>query len=78
MMLIDVRTLEEFGTTSSLGAINIPLNELEQRLDEIDFSSLVITICQTGARSVSAALLLLKENSQRKIFSLHGGLSLGK
>ncbi len=78
LILIDVRTMEEFGTASSLGATNIPLNELAQRQGEIDFSATVITICQTGARSVSAAMLLLKENCRRKVFSLHGGLSLGK
>ena len=34
-MLVDVRTPEEFAARHLEGAVNIPLNELPERLDEL-------------------------------------------
>ena len=75
LSLIDVRTEEEFKTGQWPASENIPLTALATRQPEIDFNYPVITICQTGTRSKNAALLLMKENSQRRVFSLQGGLS---
>ena len=73
--IIDVRTEEEFSKETLPGSINIPLTVLGERQHEIDSDLPVVTICQTGARSAGAALLLLKENNLRQVFSLQGGLS---
>lgn len=72
--LIDVRTAEEFNNMQWPSSKNIPLTELHIRQSEIDLHLPVVTICQTGTRSKNAALLLLKENSMRQVFSLQGGL----
>lgn len=74
MQLIDVRTVEEFTNQCLPKAKNIPLTELYTRQSEINFKLPVITICQTGVRSNSAALLLKTEDDQRQVFSLLGGL----
>jgi molybdopterin/thiamine biosynthesis adenylyltransferase/rhodanese-related sulfurtransferase len=75
LTLVDVRTVEEFSDKQLHGSVNIPLAELAARQNEIDFNLPVVTVCQTGLRSANAVLLLLKENSQRNVFSLQGGLS---
>ena len=74
MQLIDVRTVEEFVNQCLPKTKNIPLTELYTRQSEINFKLPVITICQTGVRSNSAALLLKTEDDQRQVFSLLGGL----
>lgn len=73
--LIDVRTADEFNSGQWPGSENIPLTALLTRQLEIDFNYPVVTICQTGSRSKSAAVLLMKENNLRQVYSLLGGLS---
>ncbi len=75
LVVVDVREQEEVASLQMPGSLNIPLAQIEHRKNEIDFSLPVITICQTGQRSMKAALLLINENKLRKVFSLSGGLS---
>ena len=75
LQLIDVRTPNEFANRQWPLSKNIPLADLQFRLSEIDSLLPVVIICQTGVRSSQAAILLKKENSLQKVFSLQGGLS---
>lgn len=63
-LVLDVRSREEFTSTEGHipGAVNIPLPELKQRLDELgdDFQRPIAIICRTDMRSVKAATLLAK------------------
>lgn len=57
--IIDVRTPQEFMDGHLPGSINIPLNEISQRLDEIKSLPQPITlICASGNRSGQAAVFL--------------------
>ncbi len=57
--IVDVRTPQEFMDGHVPGTINIPLNEIAQRLDEIKILSQPITlICASGNRSGQAAAFL--------------------
>jgi rhodanese-related sulfurtransferase len=60
LLLIDVRTPEEWAAAHVPGAVLIPLHELADRVDEIDVPSdtPIATICHHGMRSLKAALLL--------------------
>ena len=49
--IIDVREPEEYKIIHIKSAKNIPMNELTDRLDEIDWSKQVIFHCRTGYRS---------------------------
>lgn len=49
--LIDVREKSEFDQIRIKGSKLIPMNELERRLGEIDWSREVVFICRTGGRS---------------------------
>ena len=73
--LIDVRNTDEFTAGTLPGAKNIPLAELKERKDEIDFDLPVVTICATGVRSREAALILSQGNKNIEVHSLNGGLS---
>ena len=55
--LIDVRTAGEFGRGSIPGAINIPIDEIRDRVSEIPGKDLLVN-CQVGQRGHSASMLL--------------------
>ncbi len=76
--ILDVRSVDEFtglhGHISS--ALNIPLEELETRLDEVAaaLTGEVVTVCHTDLRSASAARLLQKAGHP-KVKVLKGGMA---
>ena len=53
--IVDVRTTEEFGGGNVSGSINIPLQEIEKRIDELkSFKQPLILCCASGGRSGQA------------------------
>lgn len=56
--IVDVRTADEFRSGHVKGAINIPLDRIQDQLKKIDKSKAVITCCRSGARSGAAADIL--------------------
>ena len=54
---VDVRTRAEFAGGSLPGAINIPIDELRERVGEVDAEDVVVT-CQVGMRGHTATRLL--------------------
>ncbi|MDG5788713.1 rhodanese-like domain-containing protein [Evansella sp. AB-P1] len=71
--LIDVREEKEFKTGYILGARNIPLSQLRQRLTEIRPDKPIYLYCQNGSRCISAAKVLRKKRGAEEIVSLKGG-----
>lgn len=57
-LLVDVRTPQEFNSGYIEGAVNIPLQNLTQRLDEIPADQPVVLYCRSGNRSSTAARML--------------------
>jgi rhodanese-related sulfurtransferase len=70
-LLVDVRSGFEFASGHIPGAINIPMEEIEARLDDLDVNLPIILICQSGKRARMSASLL--EPCQRQIAVLEGG-----
>ena len=57
--IVDVRTIEEFTMGHVLGSINIPLQELEWRVEELKaLSQPIILCCASGNRSGVATVFL--------------------
>lgn len=54
-VLLDVRTPREFAAGHVEGAINIPVQELSARHDEIPRGDGVVVYCHSGQRSAIAA-----------------------
>ena len=74
-VIIDVCEPDEFARSHVIGAKNLPLGQLEDKLAQVvkNKSAHVIMVCQVGARSARAAATARKlgyENVQ----SLSGGL----
>lgn len=57
-VFVDVRTPAEFESGSFRNAINIPLNELNGRLDELNKSDQIVLFCRSGRRASSAFSIL--------------------
>ena len=74
-VLLDVRTAREAGTGSIKGAINIPVQELPRRMEELKkyADREIICYCQTGSRSLFAAARLKKEGLTAS--HLEGGIA---
>lgn len=59
MTIVDVRTRGEFMGGHVAGSINIPLQEIQQRLDEIKaLPQPIVLCCASGNRSGQAAAFL--------------------
>lgn len=57
--LVDVRTPEEFAVEHIPGAVNIPVQDLDRRMGELEPKDQpVVVYCQSGNRSGRAAKLL--------------------
>ena len=56
--LLDTRTVKEFARGHIDGFINIPVDELRERLGELDKGKPVFVICQSGLRSYIACRIL--------------------
>ena len=68
-LFVDVRSAGEFANGNAPGTINIPLNELGNRLREIPKSSPVVLCCASGTRS-GMAKLLLRGKGYRKVHNI--------
>jgi rhodanese-related sulfurtransferase len=56
--IIDVRSKGEYQSGHIKGSVNIPLNELPNKLNKIKKDKAVITCCASGMRSASAKSIL--------------------
>lgn len=72
-IILDVRSQQEYGEGHIKDAILIPVDELEERLDEIPAGKSIITYCRSGRRSASAADILVK-NGFTPVYNMEGGI----
>nr|WP_299205320.1 rhodanese-like domain-containing protein [uncultured Brumimicrobium sp.] len=56
--IVDVRTPGEFASGHFEGAVNIPVNEVEQNLSKFDGEEQIVVYCRSGARSGNAKKIL--------------------
>lgn len=70
--LIDVREPQEFDRGHILGARNIPMTQMKQRLVEMRKDKPIYLYCQGSSRSARAAQLLHKKG-YKEIYQLKGG-----
>jgi rhodanese-related sulfurtransferase len=70
-LLVDVRSASEFATGHIPGALHIPLEQIESRVDDLGAELPIILICKSGQRARMAAALL--EPCRPKAKVLEGG-----
>ena len=75
--LIDVRMPLAFRTETIKGAVNLPISEIRERLNEVPKNKRVILFCNTGYTSYCASRILL-QNGVENVYSLMGGIELYK
>lgn len=74
-LLIDVRNPSEFEKGSIPGAINIPVDDLRNRLAELDAHQNIYVYCQIGLRGYLASRILL-QSGFKNVFNISGGYYL--
>lgn len=74
IVIVDVRTREEYDSGHIEGAVLIPVSELEDRLNELSKEDELFIYCRTGNRSTNS-VNILKANGYTKIFHLKDGIT---
>ncbi|KPU44546.1 coenzyme A disulfide reductase [Oxobacter pfennigii] len=73
-ILVDVRTPMEYSLGTIEDAVNIPLDEMRNRLDEFPRDKKIIVFCKVGLRGY-LALRILAQNGFKDVYNLSGGCS---
>ncbi len=75
--IVDVRTADEFALSSIPGAINVPLDDMRQRMAQLPIDRPLYLYCGVGLRGYLASCIL-RQNGFKKVRNLVGGLKLYK
>jgi NADPH-dependent 2,4-dienoyl-CoA reductase/sulfur reductase-like enzyme/rhodanese-related sulfurtransferase len=71
-LVLDVRNINEYDTSHLKGALNIAVDELRFRLEEVPRGRPIVVHCKSGFRS-HLAMRILKENGWTDLRNLTGG-----
>lgn len=71
-LLLDVRTPQEFNGGHIDGAINIPVQELAQRISEVPADQPIVVYCRSGNRSATATDILTGAGYE-DVYDIAGG-----
>jgi adenylyltransferase/sulfurtransferase len=74
-VLLDVRRADEVAISTLPNAVHIPIEEIEERHDELDPGAETVVYCHHGVRSLSVAVYL-RNLGFRDVTSLAGGIDL--
>jgi len=74
-LLLDVRTTEEFEARAIEGSVNIPIEELRNRLNELAVDKPIYVYCEVGYRSYLALRILL-QSGFKNVYELTGGFKI--
>ena len=77
LVVLDVRTQEEYFSGHIRNAKLIPLAELEGRLGELETTSEIFVYCGLGGRSATASQILV-ENGFLHVYNMLGGITAWK
>jgi len=74
LVILDVRTTSEYEDDHIEGAVNIPVQELGDRLDELSRDDELLVYCRTGNRSAQA-VGILRDAEFAKIYHMNAGIT---
>jgi phage shock protein E len=57
--IVDVRTPSEFARWHFPGAVNVPVQDIYRRLNELNPSQIIVVYCRSGHRAVRAKQILI-------------------
>lgn len=73
IFLLDVREPHEFNYAQIAGSVLIPLNQIPQRINELNKAQETVVICHHGMRSQQAATYL-EQAGFKDVANLRGGI----
>ncbi|MEK7812900.1 MAG: rhodanese-like domain-containing protein [Candidatus Desantisbacteria bacterium] len=74
VIILDVRTREEYVSGHIYGSVSIPLEELEKRTGEIDRDRMIIVYCKSGCGRSLKACQILKDKRFERVKNMPGGM----
>jgi rhodanese-related sulfurtransferase len=78
-MLIDVRDADEYKTGSFKTAVNIPVDNLEEKISTLPDDKPIVFVCGTGARSGESYYMVQDVRPALKnVYYLEGTLTFDK
>ena len=77
IIILDLRTLQEFNSGNIDGAINIDFYayDLKIQLDKLDKNKIYLIYCRSGSRA-GQSLNIFKKLGFKKVYNLDGGISV--
>ncbi len=72
-LLLDVREAYEYAPRRAKGAVNIPMSQLQRRLDEVPRDREVLVICEHGVRSAQVVTFLRQRLGLTRAINVTGG-----
>jgi len=75
LILLDVRTEEEYDSGHIEGALSIPLSELSNKTEELNTSKKIVVYSANGSNSTIACDMLIKNGSER-VYNVLGGINI--
>lgn len=77
-VLVDVRTASEYDMGHLDGSVNIPVDELRERLDQLPGDKELWIYCQVGIRGYIAQRILMQSRPGQAVYNISGGYRLFK
>ena len=78
IMLVDVRDPDEYASATIKGAVNLPINDLEKKMDTLPEDKNIIFFCGTGGRAGEAYDMLQMFRPGLKAYFLNAEVELNK
>ena len=72
-VLLDVRDDWEHRLAHVAGALHIPMDQIPERLAELDRDATIVVMCHTGGRSLAIANFL-QQKGFSAVLNLNGGI----
>lgn len=73
LTMLDIREPYELDICN-IGGLQIPMGDIEARIEEIDANSDVIVVCKSGRRAQAVANLLTSDFEMNSVTILEGGI----
>jgi NADPH-dependent 2,4-dienoyl-CoA reductase/sulfur reductase-like enzyme/rhodanese-related sulfurtransferase len=77
ILLIDVRTVMEYRSGTIADAVNYPVDEIREFLDDIPSDKTIIVFCAVGLRGYVASRILM-QSGFKNVYNLSGGITTYK
>ena len=74
LLVVDVRTPEEYAQGHLAGAVNISLSDLPLRIGSLDPNRPILVYCRTGHRSAQASAILVNAGFTQ-VYNMAGGIT---